>query len=242
GGALAGPTPLFGSGRGGAAAIAIPPQSLGDDLRSLLRSSAGADVFFNVEDQSFAAHRIVLAARSPVFRAMLEGPMKESSGEVDVQGVRPPVFKALLAFVYADELPNALAGAKLDVAMAQHLLAAADRFALPRLRAMCERRLCETVEVETVATTLALAEQNNAADLKRVCLEYVARHLHDVMASDGYAYMVEVCPQLQAELLAVIAEGGGRARVELARPAQTRLLEDSGGDVVARRVRSRREA
>ena len=31
--------------------------------------------------------------------------------------------------------------------MAQHLLVAADRFQLPRLRRICERRLCETVEV-----------------------------------------------------------------------------------------------
>ncbi len=36
-------------------------------------------------------------------------------------------------------------GANLDVAMAQHLLVAADRFQLPRLRGICERRLCETV-------------------------------------------------------------------------------------------------
>ena len=46
--------------------------------------------------------------------------------------------------------------------MAQHLLVAADRFELERLRRICERRLCETVDVETVATTLTLAEQNNA--------------------------------------------------------------------------------
>lgn len=31
--------------------------------------------------------------------------------------------------------------------MAQHLLAAADRFQLGRLRRICERRLCESVEV-----------------------------------------------------------------------------------------------
>lgn len=40
-----------------------------------------------------------------------------------------------------------LDGTNLDAAMAQHLLVAADRFALPRLRRICERRLCETVEV-----------------------------------------------------------------------------------------------
>ena len=82
--------------------------------------------------------------------------------------------------------------------MAQHLLVAADRFQAPRLRRICERRLCETVEVETVATTLALAEQNHAQELKRVCLEFVSRNLGVVMQSEGYQHMTRSCPQLQA--------------------------------------------
>lgn len=63
-----------------------------------------------------------------------------------------------------------------------------------------------------MATTLALAEQNNARELKRVCLEFVSKHLQAVMASEGYQYMVQTCPQLQAELLQVGASrraGGG---------------------------------
>lgn len=43
-----------------------------------------------------------------------------------------------------------------------------------------------------MATTLALAEQNNARELKRVCLEFVSKHLQAVMASEGYQYMVQV--------------------------------------------------
>lgn len=43
--------------------------------------------------------------------------------------------------------PPAPPGPKLDVPMAQHLLAAADRFQLIRLRCICEQRLCDTVEV-----------------------------------------------------------------------------------------------
>ncbi len=56
------------------------------------------------------------------------------------------------------------------------------------------------LQVETVATTLALAEQNHGEELKRVCLEFVSRHLQQVMASEGYQHMVTSCPQLQASL------------------------------------------
>jgi hypothetical protein len=45
---------------------------------------------------------------------------------------------------------------------------AADQYQLSRLRRICEKRLCDTVDVETVATTLALAEQNHAEELKKV--------------------------------------------------------------------------
>lgn len=68
----------------------------------------------------------------------------------------------------ADELPEDLQGNNLEVPMAQHLLAAADMYQLTRLRRICERRLCESVDVETAATTLALAEQNHAEVMKRI--------------------------------------------------------------------------
>lgn len=58
--------------------------------------------------------------------------------------------------------------------MAQHLLAAADRYALERLRLICEVSLCEDVAINTVATTLALAEQHHCFQLKAVCLKFIA--------------------------------------------------------------------
>jgi hypothetical protein len=53
-------------------------------------------------------------------------------------------------------------------------------------------------QVDSVATTLSLAEQNHAEELKRVCLDYVSRNLQAVMLSEGYHHMVTSCPQLQA--------------------------------------------
>ncbi len=53
---------------------------------------------------------------------------------LQVDDVKAPVFDALLHFVYADELPEEHEGEALDVPMAQHLLAAADKYQLSRLR------------------------------------------------------------------------------------------------------------
>lgn len=87
--------------------------------------------------------------------------------------------QALLHFIYWDSLPDTedLTGLNVKCAstlMAQHVLAAADRYALDRLKLLCEAKLCEDVAINTVATTLALAEQHHCFQLKSVCLKFVA--------------------------------------------------------------------
>ena len=69
---------------------------------------------------------------------------------------------------------------------AQHLLAAADRYGVDRVKLACEDRLHDGVSVDTVATTLALAEQHGCYRLKAKCVELIAANLEAVMATDGY--------------------------------------------------------
>lgn len=228
-------------------AVVVPPPNLGTNLLQLFEDHVSPDVVFNVDDLKMEAHKIILSARSPVFKALLTGPMKEGKQDVvTIKDVRAPVFKTLLYFAYADVLPPELQDSKLDVPMAQHLLAAADRFQLIRLRCICEQRLCDSVAVETVATTLALAEQNNARELKRVCLEFVSKHLQAVMSTEGYEYLIKTCPQLQSELLTVIATtpptvSHYRSRTHVGQ-VHARNEETPVGDlIVQRRVRPRRE-
>lgn len=58
--------------------------------------------------------------------------------------------------------------------MVQHLLAAADLYNLDRLKLLCESKLCEEINTDNVATTLALAEQHHCPQLKAICLKFIA--------------------------------------------------------------------
>ncbi|XP_010905245.1 BTB/POZ and MATH domain-containing protein 2 isoform X2 [Elaeis guineensis] len=160
--------------------IPVPPSNIAQHFGQLLESGKGTDVAFEVDGEIFAAHKLVLAARSPVFRAQLFGPMKDRNMQcIKVEDMEATVFKALLHFIYWDSLPDMeeLTGLNTKWAstlMAQHLLAAADRYALERLKSLCEVKLCEDVAINTVATTLALAEQHHCFQLKAVCLKFIA--------------------------------------------------------------------
>lgn len=57
------------------------------------------------------------------------------------------------------------------------LLAAAEKYALPRLRLICESVLCKVITVNSVSHILALADQYHATDLKNVCLKFTAENL-----------------------------------------------------------------
>ncbi|XP_010256806.1 PREDICTED: BTB/POZ and MATH domain-containing protein 3 isoform X2 [Nelumbo nucifera] len=166
--------------------IPIPPSDMGQSLKELLETGLGSDIVFEVGDDIFKAHKLILAARSPVFRAQFFGLIgNPNTDRVVVEDVEPSIFKAMLLFMYTDELPDVyeLTGSIstcTSTIMVQHLLAAADRFGLDRLKLLCEAKLCEEVNADTVMTTLALAEQHHCSQLKMICLKFAASNLGEL--------------------------------------------------------------
>ncbi|KAF5736811.1 BTB/POZ and MATH domain-containing protein 2-like [Tripterygium wilfordii] len=76
--------------------ITVPPSDIGQHFEQLLESRKGADVIVEVNGENFPAHKLVLAARSPVFKAQLFGPMKDINTEcMDIDDMAAPIFKAL---------------------------------------------------------------------------------------------------------------------------------------------------
>ncbi|KAL6843199.1 hypothetical protein ACP4OV_026912 [Aristida adscensionis] len=182
--------------------IEAPPSDLAAHLGKLLEAEKGADVTLTVAGETFAAHKIVLAMRSPVFKAELYGPMSETAAQpqtpavVAVSDMQPVVFKALLHFIYTDALPamGDLEGNDLSE-MIRHLLVAADRYAMDRLKLICQSILCEGLDVQDVATTLALADQHHCSMLKDACVEFISSAaMDDIVSTQGFLDLKKNCP------------------------------------------------
>jgi speckle-type POZ protein len=185
--------------------IDVPPSDLVADMGRLLDQGDGADITFEVQGESFPAHRTVLASRSQVFRAELHGQMKERSVDrIVISDMQPAVFRALLRFIYTDALPPMDDLSKDDsLEITRHLLVAADRYAMERLKLICAQILYKSLDVESVTTTLALADRHNCSGLKDACIEFIisSNKMDDVTKTQGFANLKRSCPCVLVEVL-----------------------------------------
>ncbi|KAF7000643.1 hypothetical protein CFC21_016505 [Triticum aestivum] len=188
---------------------ASPTSEITDQLGKLLEAKEGVDVTFEVQGEKFPAHKLVLAMRSPVFKVMLYGPMMEKdSSRIVINNMQPLVFKFLLHFIYNNLLPVMGDDDLLDgddkKEVTRHLLMAADRYGMERLKLMCESILCKDLDAESLATTLALANQHICSRLQDACIRFIASSsstkIDDVVASRGYNRLKRTCPDTVMEM------------------------------------------
>ncbi|KAF8649199.1 hypothetical protein HU200_064394 [Digitaria exilis] len=159
-----------------------------------------------VEGETFGAHRLVLAARSPVFKAELFGEMAESkASSITIEDMRAPTFKSMLDYMYHGLLPAGTA--EMDEASRkkmefEHLYVAADRYGLDTLKAMCEEVLCATVSVSTVLSSLVFADDRTCPKLKSRCLAFLAvgENFTEVAVTNEYLDVMKDMPSLLTQV------------------------------------------
>jgi len=181
----------------------VPPSDIGNHLGLLLDCTDGSDVSFVIDGENFPAHRAVLAARSPVFKAQLLGSMADASmSSITLHDIAPATFKVMLRFMYTDACPADDELGDSSDEMFRHLLAAADRFAMDRLKLLCASKLWDNVSVDTVAATLIYAEKYNCPQLKKKCIGFIAeeKNFKKVVLTDGFFQLAHQFPSIIDEL------------------------------------------
>ncbi|CAO2184336.1 unnamed protein product [Urochloa humidicola] len=183
--------------------IVVPPSNIVSDLGQLLDCNVTSDVSFIVKGEKFQAHRAILAARSQVFQAELYGSMADAtSPSITLQEIEPVTFRAMLRFIYTDEIPEDDELGESLSEMMHHLLAAADRYALDRLKLICAQKLWNIMSVDTFASTLACADTHNCPELKSKCIDFFAveKNLKKIVFTSGFMWLVQKFPDLAAKL------------------------------------------
>ncbi|MEJ1289161.1 hypothetical protein NN561_020201 [Cricetulus griseus] len=166
---------------------------MADELGQLWENSLFTDCCLVVAGQEFQAHKAILAARSPVFRAMFEHDMEEKrKHREEIHDLEPQVFKAMMDFIYNGKVTFLHS-------MADSILRAADKYGLERLKVMCEDALCRDLCVEIAAHTLILADLDSAGQLKIKALDFITAHASEVSETSSWKTMMVLHAHLLAE-------------------------------------------
>ena len=131
-----------------------------------------SDVIFNVSGRQFTAHKIILATKSPVFKAMFHHSSNKEvlSGQVKVEDIEPDVFQEILLFIYTGRTQLTAMNK-----MAPGILAAADKYLLQDLKTRFETHLIRQMSAENCLELLCLATHHPAEHLKKYANEYLRR-------------------------------------------------------------------
>ncbi|XP_026277598.1 uncharacterized protein LOC113205972 [Frankliniella occidentalis] len=155
-----------------------PPYTLLSRLGNLLQTSQWSDCTFLVGDgdnrQEFHAHRILLAACSPVFEAMCFGPLAEKSA-ILIPDLEPKAFQVLLQYVYTDNVQFSSVEEACDV------LYAAKKYLISNLSQLCHSYVKRNMQAKDVVTVYEYAKLLGEDALYEPCLLMLKKYAVEVL-------------------------------------------------------------
>jgi speckle-type POZ protein len=156
-----------------------------------------SDVYFDVGDREFKAHKSILALRSPVFAAMFEHPTKEKlTNRVVFEDIEPDVFQELLRFIYTGRLSLSTMNV-----MATEILAAANKYLLDQLKIECENHLIYRMSADNCLEILLLQDKNHPSYyLRKEAAKFFRSRPDKVMATDRWKEEKEKNPTLLCDI------------------------------------------
>jgi hypothetical protein len=183
---------------GGAQCVTSPYQL--DDLRRdlvAMRSGPLADIELVATGTTstvgssnkcvFPANKCVLAARSPVFRAMLcSGCLESTKAQITL-----PESEAVLAELLHHMYAGAPSHFYQDLDLARDLLAAAAKYRVSDLQALCECRLSIALSMTNCIQTLIFADSVFALELRKNAMQFIARNLDQLVTQDDFTLLDE---------------------------------------------------
>lgn len=171
------------------AGVKVDDRAIAQDMKSL------SDVVLRVDDIDLPVHKVLLAIKSPVFRAMFELDTRESrENVVNIVDFGVDIIREMLTYVYTSMAPNV-------ETMAGGLLAVADKYDMLGLKKICERELTQKLCLNNFCDTFHLSELHNCHRLKEACTEYFYLNAVDICGSAEWKTFKQAHANIAVNLL-----------------------------------------
>ncbi|CAH2058620.1 unnamed protein product [Thlaspi arvense] len=170
-----------------------------EGLMNAFKEQRQVDIWLKSGDQTDAipAHKLILAARSKVFRNILIDDCKGlsmSKETVTLSEMTHDELKTFLEFLYNGLLP--------DTKLAQHvhkLYLAADKYEIPYLQDLCRDELITSMNSSNVFDNLELAKIYSDKILEDAVSEFIASNMEEIASSSKFMSFVENNPALTVQ-------------------------------------------
>ncbi|XP_067589401.1 kelch-like protein 26 isoform X1 [Pseudorca crassidens] len=157
--------------------------SLLQGLAALRAQGQLLDVVLTINQETFHAHKVVLAACSDYFRAMFTGGMRETSQDViELKGVSARGLQHIIDFAYSAEVT-------LDLDCVQDVLGAAVFLQMLPVVELCEEFLKAAMSVETCLNIGHMATTFSLASLKESVDTFTFRHFLQIAEEEDFLHL-----------------------------------------------------
>jgi len=176
--------------------IIVPPSPLASNMLRLLDDTESADVQFEVERTVITAHKLILKTNAPLLYEFCKG---DKEGEkIQIKNVTPDVFRIVLRYVYAGELPDR----KNSFDNGRGIIEAADRLGIIPLKMAVESGMVRNLHINRYNVTeyLIFAESKTCSFLKEAAISYFVARATDLLNSKAWEKLGE-SPSLLAEIM-----------------------------------------
>uniref|UniRef100_A0A158QP50 BTB domain-containing protein n=1 Tax=Haemonchus placei TaxID=6290 RepID=A0A158QP50_HAEPC len=167
-------------------------QQLVEDYQRLFRDDLLTDFTIRVGGREIRAHRAILAARSPVFQAMLMHELTNETKSVmlEISDLDYDVVYELVYYIYCGRCQKEIGDIATD------LLIAADKYRLVELKNHCEKFLVENLANENVCQLLILGDLYNAERLQERAVQFILQRPKYITSTPGWDDILKQHPHL----------------------------------------------
>ncbi|CAO3668176.1 unnamed protein product [Rhizopus stolonifer] len=170
--------------------VPVPPPHLGKDLMRLLDGEKkDLETNFTIcsssepEEPGISVHCLILMARWPYFVNMWESGMSETVDNMIAIAEPISTIRGFVRYLYSDTIEDEN---DFPTELVSELLVMAHIYVVPRLSALCVKRLFNEIDIETASKIYHSASLSEQKGLQQASLHYIFQHFGAVSHTTGF--------------------------------------------------------